>query len=292
MASEYYYPDWIEKALNKGWFKFNPETNIYKYNNPTNNHKNKYEFKINANKGDLIRFTPKAINEKLYRNEGVWIYDGKNIHPLYTEIDDYGSVPPNFKVGKDFHPNHWKDKIVHNDIIWLEDDIINNIIIKENLNKKIKGNVKIFEKLYKVNIECDCLIDDTIMYSNSTTYESGLKSILKTSQLFIENNEIKLIKNHNNELHEKLYKIEPVDKSIKDKLIEWIQNNELYIEHEWLITEQEDILFIKHDNVKHLINISYLRKDNETLIKLLREKIISEKPCFHIVDENTLEVYI
>ena len=51
-----------------GWFKFDNETNSYKYNNPTNNHKNKYEFKPNANKGDLIRFTPKTLT--LYELSG------------------------------------------------------------------------------------------------------------------------------------------------------------------------------------------------------------------------------
>ena len=286
MASEYYYPDWIEQALHKGWFKFDNETNTYKYNNPTNNHKNKFEFKPNANKGDLIRFTPKGKEGQLYRNEGVWIWDGKNIQPLHTEIDDYGSVPPEFKVGKDFRPDHWIDKIDHNNIIWLEDDIIENIIINKNLN----GQVKIFNKIYNVDIHCEALNIDTNL--SSVLYPHSLTNDLHKYKLFEENNEIKLFKNNVDKLYEKLYKIELEDETIKNKLIEYIKNEYVYVQVKWIQNEQKQKMFIKMDEIEYPIKMTYIMKDKQILMKLLKEKIIINKPCFHYLDDNQLEVYI
>lgn len=285
MASEYYYPDWIEKAFNKGWFKFDNETNSYKYNNPTNNHKNKYEFKPNANRGDLIRFTPNGIEDQLYRNQGVWIWNGKEIQPLYTNVDDYGSVPPEFKVGKDFHPNHWVNKIDHNSIIWLEDEIIENIIIKNNLN----GEVKILDKIYNVDIQCDAL--DALDY-DTATYPHSLTNDLHKYKLFEENNEIKIFKNNVDKLYEKLYKIEIEDEHIKNKLIEYIKNEYVYVQHKWIHSEQKQILFIKMNEIEYPIKMSYIMKDKHILMELLKEQIILDKPCFHYIDKNKLEVYI
>jgi len=287
MAAEYYYPDWIEQAFQKGWFKFDPVNKLYKYNNPTNNHKNKYEFKLNAScvRGDLIRFTPKGEECQLYRNEGVWIYDGNEIQPLYTEIDDYGSVPPNFKVGNNFKPDHWINKIDHNSIIWLQDEIIENIIIKNNLN----GEVRISDKIYNVDIQCDALYalnDDTVTYSHSLTND------LHKYKLFEENNEIKIFKNNVDKLYEKLYKIELEDETIKNKLIEYIKKEYVYVQVKWIQSEQKQKLFIKMDGIDYSIKMHYLMKDKEYLMKLIKEKIILNKPCFNYIDENNLEVYI
>ena len=288
MASEYYYPDWIEQALHKDWFKFDNETNTYKYNNPTNNHKNKFEFKPNANciRGDLIRFTPKGEECQLYRNEGVWIWDGKKMQPLHTDIDDYGSVPPDFKVGKDFRPDHWINKIDHNNIIWLEDDIIENIFIKENFN----GQVKIFNEIYNVDIQCDALYDDTNL--SSTQYPHSLTNNLYKYKLFEENNEIKIFKNNVDKLYEKLYKIELEDETIKNKLIEYIKKEYVYVQIKWIQIEQKQKMFIKMDEIEYTIKMKYLMKDKNILMKLLKEKIIDIKPCFHYIDKNQLEVFI
>jgi len=285
MATEYYYPDWIEKAFEKGWFTFDNETNLYKYNNPTNNNINKYEFKPIANRGDLIRFTPKGKKGKLYRNQGVWIWDGKNIQPLHTEIDDYGSVPPEFKVGKDFRPDHWVDKIDHNCIIWLEDDIIKNIIIKENLN----GDVKIFNEIYNVYINCDALYNDTNL---SHIPPFSLVQDLYKYKLFEENNGIKLFKNNVNKLQERLYKIELEDETIKNKLIELIKKEYVYVQNKWVQSEKKEKFFIKMDEIEYPIKITYLIKDINILKKLIKEEIIVTKPCFYYIDKKKLEVFI
>lgn len=57
-----------------------------------------------------------------YRNENLMFWHKNNgIIPPYTEIDDYGSVPPVFLVGDDgFEPNKWVDVVDHNHFAFLD----------------------------------------------------------------------------------------------------------------------------------------------------------------------------
>jgi hypothetical protein len=56
-----------------------------------------------------------------YRNEGLLFWDGltgKIIEP-FTDIDDYGSVPPRFRVGPDgFAPDSWLSVVDHNGVVF------------------------------------------------------------------------------------------------------------------------------------------------------------------------------
>ncbi len=108
--------------------------------------------------GDLVIFKKNAG----YRNEGIAIYDGKNLVQLYFDIDDYGSVPPQFKVlqeneyGIDIGLYHWhnikgKGKwkgICHNYIVWYDPSIHKNQLI-ENLcyDKKLFGAYALYSHL-------------------------------------------------------------------------------------------------------------------------------------------------
>jgi hypothetical protein len=67
-----------------------------------------------------------------YRNEKLMFWhEQKGIIPPYTEIDDYGSVPPVFLVGDDgFEPNKWINVVVHNHFAFLDVKHIKEI--KEN----------------------------------------------------------------------------------------------------------------------------------------------------------------
>ena len=162
MAKEYIYPDWYEQALIKDHFKQNTLSGDYEYKNPEHPEKN-YSLKFNPitdhqiKRGDTICF-----GGRVYRNEGVWICDGKKIISLDTDIDDYGSVPAEFKVGKEFAPNHWIKIIEHNTIIWLEDELYDQIkFYKEN--NKIYGKLMIFDKEYTILIqEADDLNEEEI----------------------------------------------------------------------------------------------------------------------------------
>lgn len=68
-----------------------------------------------------------------YRNERLLFWHKKKgfIYP-YTHIDDYGSVPPCFRVGKDFKPDHWLDSVSHNGIVFLDKEL------QDEIHQKLK----------------------------------------------------------------------------------------------------------------------------------------------------------
>ena len=71
-----------------------------------------------------------------YRNQNLLFWhETDGIMFPYTEIDDYGSVPPCFVVGNGgFSPDHWSDMVDHNGLVFLSDELVAEI--KENLVKK------------------------------------------------------------------------------------------------------------------------------------------------------------
>ena len=60
-------------------------------------------------RGDLI-----APKSDLYRNDNIFIYDGKKFILLNYEVDDYGSVPAQFKAVSEFPIDYWVNRIDHN----------------------------------------------------------------------------------------------------------------------------------------------------------------------------------
>lgn len=81
------------------------------------------ETNTDLRRGDLIRYQEDAG----YRNNGVAIFDGEKIVDLYTEIDDYGSLPEEFRVIEENVPiGYWRDVsdeqpgIAHNNIVWFD----------------------------------------------------------------------------------------------------------------------------------------------------------------------------
>ena len=152
MAREFVYPKWIQQAWYDGMFKLNDE-GVYVYYNdkyPTKNYKLEFnpikDYSIQH--GDIINF------EGGYRNEGkmIWCDNEKRIKDLYSEIDDYGSVPPQFKVGRRFKPNHWVKVIDHNTIIWLEDDLYDQIELGWNDKNEVEGSLDMLNKTYSIII--------------------------------------------------------------------------------------------------------------------------------------------
>lgn len=97
-----------------------------------------HEIKADLVRGDLILFDSEAG----YRNNGVGIFTGTEIIELYYEIDDYGSLPPDFHVIEDnVSIGYWEyiddtdteRGIDHNNIVWFDhtlvrDQCIRNII--------------------------------------------------------------------------------------------------------------------------------------------------------------------
>lgn len=71
-------------------------------------------------RGDTISL--QRSNHK-YRNDWTYMWDGTKAVELETEYDEYGHVPKQFVVGKEFQPDHWKNTIQHNTIFHLSNEI-------------------------------------------------------------------------------------------------------------------------------------------------------------------------
>lgn len=102
-----------------------------------------------------------------YRNSDLMFWhDEKGILSPYGGIDDYGSVPHEFRVGngeKDFLPDHWTHVVEHNNIIFLSDELVAEVrtALSSSLAKKEKGNsssilVEIKGYPFKIIVKDDC----------------------------------------------------------------------------------------------------------------------------------------
>lgn len=66
-------------------------------------------------RGDVIGI--KNVEDYGYRNVGKYMWDGKKLVELSEEFDEYGHVPYEFLVGKEFHAMYWRNTIVHNELV-------------------------------------------------------------------------------------------------------------------------------------------------------------------------------
>jgi hypothetical protein len=280
MAKEYQYPKWIESAWQNGYFsEYNNETKGWKYKNPNKEKNYRFEFnpiqKNNIKRGDIINF------EGSYRNEGKWIWDGTKIVNLYTEVDDYGSVPPEFKVGKDFQPNHWIDIVDHNSIIWLEDELFENIEIYTK-NNQYYGRIKIFDTNYIIFIESYRLNPPESQIHNDILDKSKIP--------FIKDNKLYLKKIDKNKLFEIDYEIIIKDDSVDmNDIQKLIDDKKFSITNKWNMEQQKCIFSIA--NTEYIIEFKLINKDNY-IINEIKEYIQKEKPCFNYVGKEQLEVFI
>jgi hypothetical protein len=71
-------------------------------------------------RGDIVH-----LKEQIgYRNNGVYLYDGKSVIALDRDVDDYGALPPNFVVldpkRGNFPIRYWSKTIDHNEYVWFD----------------------------------------------------------------------------------------------------------------------------------------------------------------------------
>jgi len=89
-----------------------------------------------------------------YRNHNLLFWDAQNetIVEPFTEIDDYGSVPPRFVVGDGyFNPYDWVDEVQHNTYVFPARPLINTMkALAEKYPDKKKMIVKINDYNYTV----------------------------------------------------------------------------------------------------------------------------------------------
>jgi hypothetical protein len=161
-----------------------------------------YLHKIKADlvRGDLILFDSKVR----YRNDGVAIFTGTEIIQLYYEIDDYGSLPPDFHVIEDgVSLGYWEyiddtdngRGIDHNDIVWfnhtlVRDQCISNIIytVIEDSKHAVLTSFTFNGQSYRI-IYCyadtdsvwDEVNDETYSFKNDSARDAVLRSF---EQLF------------------------------------------------------------------------------------------------------------
>ena len=83
-----------------------------------------------------------------YRNQGVFIWNGKKVVNLYTKLDDYGSVPPEIEISDDNNLDaySWEGLIDHNKLVWYSPEIRDRI--KNNLNDDYTAQVDIRGKTW------------------------------------------------------------------------------------------------------------------------------------------------
>lgn len=165
-SEEYIYNAIINETYGKTGpiFKFNPLTKLYEYSNPLYPNKTyKKTFDPSFMKrGDVIH-----CGNNHYRNNNKLIFNGEKLEDLYTIIDDYGSVPPDYVVGdnpEDFNIGDFEALIEHNQINWLSKETLSKIELFEK-NEEIIGKVMIKNKLW------------FIQFTYYTSYEHDLESL-------------------------------------------------------------------------------------------------------------------
>lgn len=85
----------------------------------------KYAMKHKLHNGATLEFPAHG-----YRNHNLLFWDAQNneIVEPFTEIDDYGSVPPRFVVGDGyFNPNDWLDEVEHNSYVFPAKPLIDEM---------------------------------------------------------------------------------------------------------------------------------------------------------------------
>ena len=198
---------WIYESFCNNSFTYDSETKMYKYANPKYPNK-KYQKTFNPKefmvRGDVINF------DGNYRNDNKMIFDGTKLLQLYTDIDDYGSVPPEFVCGdlpNEFNIGDFEKLIDHNFINWLSKDTLKKIEIDKK-DKEIYGKVSIKGKTWSILFNLDNL--------NSTEFETDWV-VSRKFNCNIDNNII--VKSKNN------YLIKTEDEAMNDSLKTLVSNN-------------------------------------------------------------------
>jgi len=219
-------------------FIWDPNNKVYKYGNTLPEKKNhKYITLFNPKsfmtRGDVICFGGQ------YRNERKMIFNGEKLEDLYTEIDDYGSVPPTYEVcDNGFNVGDFEDLIDHNSINWLSLKKLKEIKIFEKDNQVV-GIVEIKGKLWDI----DCYIHQEFEYNYFIRSLNNLK-------LTSENNQILFLDKSNiNNIHKRNYVA--TLKNTENNVINIKDTNNLSIinsNNEWYIYKVDKEYKINKDN--------------------------------------------
>jgi hypothetical protein len=106
----------------------------------------KYDI-IQVFNGDVIYWLDKKMLFFWHEQDGI-------ILP-YIGIDSEGSVPPCFRVGNKFYPDHWINSIYNNSIVFLSDEVIEEIeqhVLPSKIENHRYCGVEIQDRVYGVTI--------------------------------------------------------------------------------------------------------------------------------------------
>jgi hypothetical protein len=213
----------IYKLENSQYFEDGPyylwdETEkIYKYANskfPNKAYTKSYDPKTLYSRGDVIHF-----GNSDYRNENKMIFDGEKLKSLWTKVDDYGSVPPDFVCGDadgDFNIGDFEHLIDHNSINWLSKEKLKEVelYLKDN---DIMGKVEIKGKKWKIHFE---IHDDTEFNTGYSQWGSR-----KYKCVIDENENIVINKITNNKISNTKYILNTIDEDKNENFKDLIKTN-------------------------------------------------------------------
>jgi hypothetical protein len=106
----------IHSFAGKGMSEDDLETRLYQDTEYRHGLAKKYAMKHKLHNGATLEFPADG-----YRNNNLLFWDAQNneIVEPFTEIDDYGSVPPRFVVGDGyFNPCDWLNEVDHNSFVF------------------------------------------------------------------------------------------------------------------------------------------------------------------------------
>jgi hypothetical protein len=115
----------IHSFAGKGMSEKALETRLSEDNDYRHSLAKKYAMKHTLHNGATVEFPADG-----YRNHNLLFWDAQNneIVEPFTEIDDYGSVPPRFVVGDGyFNPGDWLDEVDHNSYVFPAKPLINEM---------------------------------------------------------------------------------------------------------------------------------------------------------------------
>ena len=302
-------------------YTWNPATKVYDYSNgkfPNKNYKKTYNPASFMSRGDVIHFEGDD-----YRNANKLIFDGEKLVSLHYDVDDYGSVPPEFVVGdkeNEFNIGDFEDLICHNTINWLSKDKLKEITFSIDEKKdRVLGKVSIKGNEWKIILDVYnysefensstnskkfiCYIDDGDIYINrikdipikNQKYLITAKvdsDSLQLSKLVEENKNLSFIHFYNR------FKNPPCSEWIAYRTLKKSQLGDMskfvfplilkkktgYSYDCYIINKEEfdrmieiykkdlDNIIIK-EIIGYPVTVELLEKDNETLLKEIKEHI-------------------
>jgi len=115
----------IHSFAGKGMSEKDLESKMAENNDYRHSLAKKYAMKHMLHNGATLEFPADG-----YRNHNLLFWDAQNkeIVEPFTEIDDYGSVPPRFVVGDGyFEPFDWLEEVEHNSFVFPAKPLINEM---------------------------------------------------------------------------------------------------------------------------------------------------------------------